>query len=297
MSDERPPTIDPVAAARCSRLPVNHSPWLHEEVARRMAERLQWIRAQPDAWAHWGPLAGGLDGHRLVQARYPQARAHLVETHAEHARLALTRLRARWWQPARWLGPALLCGEPPPASVQLVWSNMTLHAQPHPQALIARWSSALAPGGFVMFSCLGPDSLRDLRRVYESLGWPPPASDFTDMHDWGDLLVASGFAEPVMDMETLTLSWSGPEALLAELRQLGRNLHPQRWPALRARGWKSRLQGALASALADPAGSGRLLLRFEIVYGHAFKSEPRLPLAAETRIGLEELRRQLRCRD
>ena len=77
-----------------------------------------------------------------------------------------------------------------------------------------------------MFSCLGPDTLRELRGLYRALGWPPPAHDFTDMHDWGDMLVHAGFAEPVMDMERITLTWETPQRLLEELRELGANLHP-----------------------------------------------------------------------
>ena len=43
--------------------------------------------------------------------------------------------------------------------------------------------------------------------------------------DWGDMLASNGFAEPVMDMERITLTFETPERLLQELRGLGRNLH------------------------------------------------------------------------
>src|SRR5205814_4613696 len=121
--------------------------------------------------------------------------------------------------------------------------------------------------GFLMFSCLGPDSLRELRGLYAQEGWPPPAHDFTDMHDWGDMLVGAGFAEPVMDMERITLTWESPQRLLAELRELGANLHPARFPALRGRRWRERLDEELARSLTG--ADGRLALTFEIIYGHA----------------------------
>ena len=67
----RPPTIDAVAAARWARTPpAEPSPWLHEEVGRRMEDRLQWIKAQPRNWADWSPLRGGLQAHTLVEGRY-----------------------------------------------------------------------------------------------------------------------------------------------------------------------------------------------------------------------------------
>ena len=60
-------------------------------------------------------------------------------------------------------------------SAQLVWANMMLHAARDPAALVARWQRALAVDGFLMFSCLGPDTLRELRAAYAAMGWPPIA--------------------------------------------------------------------------------------------------------------------------
>ncbi len=170
----------------------------------------------------------------------------------------------------------------------MLWANMALHLAADPQALIAQWHRALATDGFLMFSCLGPDTLRELRALYAALGWPAPCPDFTDMHDWGDMLVHGGFAEPVMDMERLTLTWATPAALLEELRELGPNLHPGRFPALRGRGWRQRLEAELARALAGP--DGRLGLTFEVVYGHAVKPAPRLRMAAESAFSLQDMK-------
>ncbi len=171
---------------------------------------------------------------------------------------------------------------PPPGAVQLVWSNMALHSRADPQALLAQWHAALATDGFLMFSCLGPDSASKLHGIYRDSGWGEAGSAFTDMHDWGDMLVAAGFAEPVMDMERITLSWSGAAQLLAELRGLGRNLHPARFAGLRTPAWHAKLEQALAQRLGDATADGRLTLDFEIVYGHAFKPAPRRPAGART---------------
>jgi malonyl-CoA O-methyltransferase len=120
-----------------------------------------------------------------------------------------------------------------------------------------------------MFSCFGPDTLRELRALYAEQGWPPPVQDFTDMHDWGDQLAMAGFADPVMDMEHITLSFDTPARLLAELRGLGRNLHPQRFGGLRA----PRGGGAWRRAGPTAAGDAGapLELTFEIIYGHALR--------------------------
>ncbi|MCM2252384.1 MAG: biotin synthase [Ramlibacter sp.] len=290
MTAERPPTIDSAAAARWQAVAPARSPWLHEEVARRMEDRLQWIRLQPRAWADWEPVRGGLAAHALLERRYPAAECYVAQTGPEHARLALAHLARPWWR--RWTAPALHHGPVPPGAVQMLWANMALHTAAQPHMLIEQWHRALSVGGFLMFSCLGPDTLRELRGVYRALDWPPPAHDFTDMHDWGDMLVHSGFADPVMDMERITLSWESPQRLLAELRELGANLHPGRFPALRGRGWKQRLQDELARTLRQP--DGRLALTFEIIYGHAVKPAPRAGVGEQTAVPLEDLRAMLR---
>ncbi len=298
MATERPPTIDPTAVARWQATAPAASPWLHEEIARRMQERLVWIKQQPASWAHWGPVHGGLQAHQLIANRYAQADCYLVEPVAANAATAARVLApARpWWKPAPWRAPGVqITATPPPAAVQMIWSNMALHMAADPQSLLADWHAALATDGFLMFSCLGPDSAARLRTIYRELGWGEAGSAFTDMHDWGDMLIAAGFAEPVMDMERITLSWSTSAQLLAELRQLGRNLHPARFAGLRTLAWRNRLEQALAHRLGDSAADGRLTLDFEIVYGHAFKPPPRQLPVADRHVGLDEMRGMLKA--
>ena len=290
MPAERPPTIDPVAAARWHGLQTTPSPWLHEEVAGRMAERLAWINLQPAAWAHWGPVQGGLQGHARVAKVYSNSECFVVEDSAQRAQAARDSIEKPWWSPTRWRGAATRFELPPNASVQMLWSNMALHMASDPQALIADWHRALAVDGFLMFSCLGPDTLCELRALYQRLGWPPPSHEFTDMHDWGDMLVAAGFAEPVMDMERITLSFATPERLLAELRQLGRNLHPARFDGLRGRQWLRQLHREIVDPPRDCDDAGLLTLTFEIIYGHALKPAPRLRAQPLATMSLEDMR-------
>jgi malonyl-CoA O-methyltransferase len=293
-STERPPTLDPIAAAGWDRTAPAASPWLHEEVGRRMEERLEWIKRSPQAWADWEPVRGGLEAHALVAKRYPQARVHVVEPQPAREAVARERLAARGWR--RFLPAALgegrgagaAFGPVPPGSVQMVWSNMKLHTAAEPQALMREWHAALAVDGFLMFSCLGPDTLRELREAYAAAGWPPAGPEFTDMHDWGDMLVHGGFAEPVMDMERITLTFDTPERLLQELRELGANLHPDRFPALRGRGWHRQLLELLDTRLRG--ADGKLALTFEIIYGHALKPLPRPRVGEESAVSLADMR-------
>lgn len=288
MPTQRPPTIDPRAAQRWQQLPASASPWLHEEVARRMEERLEWIKLQPASWAHWGPVRGGLQAHAMLTRRYPDAQCYVMEAAVSNTKFAAKKIANSWWQPARWKAKPAHFESPPDGAVQMLWSNMALHMAADPQDMMVQWHRALAVDGFVMFSCLGPDTLQELRGLYQSMGWPAPSHEFTDMHDWGDMLAAAGFAEPVMDMERITLTFDTPQRLLQELRGLGRNLHSQRFPGLRARPWRERLYQGLAAA--------PLQVSFEVIYGHAFKPKPRLAMRAETVFSLAEMRESLHQR-
>ncbi|HEX7385408.1 MAG TPA: biotin synthase [Burkholderiaceae bacterium] len=284
------PAVDPAALhAHWRRLArAAAPPWLHGEVARRMAERLPVIRAQPATIVQWPGWSGASDA--LLAAAYPKARRVLAEPTpalAEHARAR----RPRWWPRARAGAEAVADAEIGAASAELLWSNMALHFSADPQASFAHWQRALAVGGFVMFSCFGPDTLKALRALYARLGWGAPAQDFVDMHDLGDMLLHAGFADPVMDQETLTLTFADAASLLDELRGLGGNAAPARHAGLRTPRWRARL---LDSLEALRGADGRLALGFEIVYGHAFKTVAR-GATGETQVSLDAMRGLVRA--
>ena len=274
---------------------ASEAPWLHEEVGLRMEQRLQWIKRSPTTWADWAPLRGGHKAAEAIRQRYAKASFHAVNAAGLPPATATPGAR-RWWQALGWRAQAADRAPlpMPDAGVDLLWANMLLHQSADPQALIARWHRAIAVDGFLMFSCLGPDSMGALRQLYARLGWPAPSHELTDMHDWGDMLVQAGFAEPVMDMERISLSFSSPQALLQELRGLGRNLHVARFQALRGRGWSERLRQEIEQNLPRDAATGRLTLLFEIIYGHAYKPRPRPRMAPETSLSVDEMRAALR---
>ena len=253
-----------------------------------MADRLQWIRIEPARWADWEPVRGGLEAHRLVERCYPRAECWVIEHEARQAAAARAVLARPWW---KLNAPATHFDALPDGGVPMLWANMALHMAADPQALIVAWHQALATDGFLMFSCLGPDTLRELRALYARLGWPPPAHEFTNMHDWGDMLVHGGFAEPVMDMERITLTWDSAGRALAELRELGTNLHGQRFAALRGRAWRRELAVQLEGLR---GADGRFALTFEIVYGHALKPLPRIPVAGQSAFSVKEMQALLR---
>jgi malonyl-CoA O-methyltransferase len=290
--------IDPTALAHVRQrlLRTGTVPWLHAEVARRMAQRLEVIRLQPRCVLDWGAAAGA--SATLLRQAYPGARLCAVEADPAGRAVALAQAAPPrpWWRGGSRDGAVeVLDADALPAGQgQLVWANMGLQGVADPQAEMRRWLNALAVDGFLMFSTLGPGSLPELREIYRAQGWGPPCAPFVDMHDLGDMLIEAGFSDPVMDQEPLTLTWPSGQALLAELRGLGGNVDPRRGAGLRTPRWRQRLAGLLEQhALGDQA-SARVGLGFEIVYGHAFRPPPRPRLASQTSVPLEDLRTMAR---
>jgi malonyl-CoA O-methyltransferase len=299
-SQHNSPPLDTVAAQRWQKLAFEQAaqsgtPWLHEEVARRMAQRLPWITAKPQRWAHWRAWNAGPALHQKITDFYPNSEAFLAPAPAESMQYAIysiakQTLLQRW--KAKLNSQAERMSQPQPeGSMQMLWANMSLHTEPDPAQTIAQWHKMLAVDGFLMFSCLGPDTAVELRKLYQQLGWPSAAHPLTDMHDWGDLLVGSGFAEPIMDMERIVLTFATPERALQELRGIGRNLHPARHQALRSRAWHQQLLQAMDAHLRNR--DGQIELTFEVIYGHAFKPAPRLKMSSESAISMQDMRAML----
>jgi malonyl-CoA O-methyltransferase len=254
-----------------------------------MRERLQVMRARPERVVDWwGGIGGG--GAELALA-YPDARRVAVEPTKEWLERSKAEAQRPWWSPTRWRGPTVeVVAEDQALSgpAQLVWANMVVHAVDDPPSLFARWNTLLDVDGFVMLSCLGPGTLRELRTLYAELDWPSPTPGFIDMHDLGDMLVGAGFADPVMDQEVLTIRWRSAETLLGDLRALGVNAAPERFVGLRTPRWRTRLLLALETLRGDDGSIG---LSFEVAYGHGFKVAPRVRSeGATTTVSLDDMR-------
>jgi malonyl-CoA O-methyltransferase len=165
--------------------------------------------------------------------------------------------------------------------VQLVWSNMALHWLNDPLSAFREFSRVLATEGLLMFSTLGPDTLKELRAAGASR-----VHGFTDMHDLGDMLVAAGFTNPVMEMEIITIDYGAGARLLDDLRRSGQtNARADRPRGLSGRRFGERVRSVLER-------SPRIT--FEVVYGHAWKPAPRV--RGQTAVTLEALRAELGAR-
>ncbi len=267
---------------------VAASDFLRREIASRMHERLELIKIAPKRVLDAG-CGPGAD-LSLLHKDFPAAQ--IVGVDAAPAMIAAARA------PASALGALnhflgkllpnkagidLLCGdfaELPlkPNSVDLIWSNLALHWHPQPDRVFAEWRRVLGVNGLLMFSCFGPDTFREIRAGFAAADLAPPALPFVDMHDFGDMLVEAGFSTPVLDMETLTVTYADAATLLADVRAWGGNPLLTRRRGLMGKAAWARMLAALEK---QRRPDGKLGLSFEIVYGHAFRPAPRTTAAGE----------------
>ncbi|NJD33652.1 MAG: methyltransferase domain-containing protein [Betaproteobacteria bacterium] len=233
-----------------------------------MGARLDLVKIAPQRLADIGCATG--DGIRDLQQRYGKA----LPLALDYALPMLRAVRGRTPRLQRMTGrgPRLVNADvralPLAAnSLGLVWSNLMLHWLEDPLPALRELHRVLEVGGLLSFATLGPDTLKELREAASKVGAGDTVHRFLDMHDLGDMLVAAGFGDPVMDMEMITLTYASPRAFLADQRHLGVRdalLGQQGW-----RDWRRLLKAWRRD------GDGRLPATFEIVYGHAWKPEPK----------------------
>ncbi len=248
---------------------------LAREVGSRMLERLQFVKIEPERILDAG--CGEGHGTRLLAERYP--RAQVLGLDFAYPMLRAARGRHAWLQ--RVLGRArvdylcadFFCAPLRAGCVDLAWSNLALQCADDPQPVFKDLHRVLKVGGLLMFTCYGPDTLKELKSAFAAHDAAPHVHDFIDMHDLGDMLSACGFGEPVMDMEMMTLTYADVQALLADLRATGQtNALAGRRRGLTGKGAFDRMRAAYEAV----RSGGRLPASFEIVYGHAWKARQRV---------------------
>ncbi len=242
---------------------------LQREIGDRLMERLDIIRYSPDRILDAGSGTGYCT-HALSR-RYPQARVVGVDVAPGMAREAARR-RRRGFLPGRGGREDHVCGDAESlpvasASMDMVVSNLMLQWC-SPDAVFSEFRRVLRPGGLLMFTSFGPDTLGELRSAWGSVDGAPHVHDFIDMHDLGDALMRAGFAGPVMDVERLVLTYPRVLDMLRDLKAIGaRNAVRGRHPGLTG---KDRFAGFCSAYEAMAGADGRISASYEIVYGHAW---------------------------
>lgn len=249
--------------------------FLAREIDRRMAERLDFVRIDPERIVDIGCSLGA--SQDMLRTRYTGAQYLGVDLVPEMARAA-ARPRTAW---RRWLpilrdsGASFVAADATRLPLKigtagLVWSNLLLHWLDDPLPALQEAYRVLETGGLIMFSTLGPDTLKELRASFSD-GYAH-TQRFIDMHDLGDMLVACGFADPVMDMEMITLTYDSFDAMVGDLRAAGAtNAMQARRHGLAGAGVWRQVKEAYETLRLD----GKLPATFEVVYGHAWKALPK----------------------
>lgn len=247
---------------------------LQREISQRLLERLNYINLEPirilDVGAGTGISLTGLKQH------YPAANIYALDI--ARPMLLEARKKQGWWQRLR-RPVKLITGDAEAlpladASIDLLFSNLTLQWCLDLEQTFKEFKRVLKPGGLLMFTTFGPDTLKELRSCWSQVDGYTHVNDFIDMHDIGDALVRNSFAEPVMDMELLTMTYKDVPGLMHDLKTIGaHNVTQGRSRNLTGKG---RLQKVI-HAYEEYRHNGVLPASYEIVYGHAWIAEELSP--------------------
>jgi malonyl-CoA O-methyltransferase len=243
------------------------------EIGLRLLKHLDPMRIDPErivdvgcgTGIFFGPLAKRFPGKELIGV-------DIAPGMLAHASRRTSRLK-------KMLGfrhPRLVCGDAESlplaaASAQFVFSNLALQWC-RPESVFAEAARVLQTGGLFMFSTFGPDTLKELRAAFAAADGFEHVNTFIDMHDLGDQLVHAGLADPVMEMEMITLEYSSVEKMARDLKAIGaRNALPGRPRGLSGRGrWRE-----VIAAYDKFRRNGVLPASYEVIYGHAWKTAPK----------------------
>ncbi len=247
---------------------------LQREVCTRMLEKLDYIKLKPARLLDVGSGTGW--GTRQLGVRYPKAEITALDIAI--GMLQVARGHSSWWKKL-FVGSRenLLCGDVEAlpiasSSVEMLWSNLALQWCNDLPATFIELNRILKVEGLLMFSSFGVDTLNELRTAFRDVDGYNHLNRFADMHDIGDMLVAAGFADPVMEMEKITLTYSDVRAVMQDLKSIGaHNATAGRAPGMMGKAAWQRVTENYEKLRRD----GKLPATFEIIYGHAWKPEPK----------------------
>jgi len=239
---------------------------LQQEVCGRLLQRLEYIRLSPRRMLDAGVGTG--EAVAPLMKRYKQS--DLVALDMSEAMLAKASAQGSLLR-----RPDLVCADLEQLpfadnSFDLIFSSLSLQWCNDLQTTLQGLLRVLRPGGLLMFTTFGPDTLKELRACWRMLDDAVHVNQFTDMHDIGDSLLQTGFADPVMEAETITVRYQTADRLMSDLRAIGANATADGGRAgLTTPSALSRLRMAYEAYRID----GLLPASYEVVYGHAWKPE------------------------
>jgi malonyl-CoA O-methyltransferase len=257
---------------------------LQREMADRMLERLDYVRLDARLVLDLG--AG--TGYAIEGLRKRFSKARILALDFALPMLGQARSRGSWLNRPRCVCADMEALPLAEASVDLVFSNASFQWCNDLQGTFDECLRVLRPGGLLMFTTFGPDTLWELRDAWAAADGHSHVSSFLDMHDVGDALVRACFAGPVLDAERLTLTYPKVWDLMQDLKVLGAH----NCTSARSRGLTGRRRlGAVEQAYEAHRRDGRLPASYEVIYGHAWAPEQR-QVAGGVAIPVSAIRRR-----
>jgi len=249
--------------------------WLQEEIGKRLLERLEEVKIDPQVIVDMG-CGTGL--HSLALKNYfPKAKVIGIDFSA--AMLTEARKRNRWNRKVDYRQAEMQTSGLKDASVDLIFSNASLQWVPDLRALFNEWRRIMKPGGLLLFTTFGPLTLQELREAWAKVDKHTHVNPFIDIRDVGDTLMTAGFREPVMDAELLTLTYTSVHKLMAELKGMGaHNVNKDRQHSLTGVGRLRKMCRAYAEFCQS---DGRYPASWEVIYGVAWQPEDGQPIRTQ----------------
>jgi malonyl-CoA O-methyltransferase len=246
-------------------LPAAH---LQARVGTELLQRLAFFHLEPRVILDLGCGTG--TAATQLRRRFPRARVLGIDSAYLMAREA--RRRQRFWRRFECVCADAHALPLATHSVDLLFSNLMLQWCDDPGALFAEAQRVLRPGGLMLFSTLGPDTLHEMRAAWAHADAASHVSAFADMTQLAAAMSHSGLSEPVMDRELQLAHYPDARALMNELRTLGaRHAAADRRRTLTGPG---RLQAMLKAYESMRTGSG-IPASWEIIYGAGFAGTAR----------------------
>ena len=246
------------------------------EVRTRLLESLAYLEDRVPAVVL---DVGSGTGHAAAAMKKRWPKAQVIALDVALPMLRESAQQAGWWRPF-----SRVCADAralPLAdnSVDVIFSNLCLQWVEDLPSVFAGFRRVLKPGGLLVCSTFGPETLVELREAFAQADDTPHVSRFVQIAQFGDALMMAGFRDPVLDRDLFTLTYADLPALMRELRALGAT------NALQARRHSLTGKGRFASAAAAyetlRREDGRLPSSWEVIYAHAWAPPPGAPIRGQ----------------